>query len=181
MATIYERVRKVTIAQLEIKESQVSAVSSFAGDLGADSLDLVELIMALEEEFTTPERRISIPDEDAEKIATVHDAVEYLRKLGVTDFQPLPKPVEKPGFKPVPPRPFQGKPIPPRPADGKPVAQPPGASTGTPPARKGRRRDRRGGYDRQSPNPPAQGQMRTPPSNPGGQPPPRPETKGPAC
>ena len=75
MATIYERVRKVTIAQLEIKESQVSAVSSFAGDLGADSLDLVELIMALEEEFTTPERHISIPDEDAEKIATVHDEI----------------------------------------------------------------------------------------------------------
>jgi acyl carrier protein len=179
MATIYERVRKVTIAQLEIKESQVSAVSSFAGDLGADSLDLVELIMALEEEFTTPERRISIPDEDAEKIATVHDAVEYLRKLGVTDFQPPPKPVEKPGFKPVPPRPVQGKPLPPRPTEGKPVTQP-GPQTGIPSARRGRRRDRRGGYDRQPANPPGPTQMRTPSSNTAAQPPPKPETKGPA-
>jgi len=179
MATIYERVRKVTIAQLEIKESQVSAVSSFAGDLGADSLDLVELIMALEEEFTTPERRISIPDEDAEKIATVHDAVEYLRKLGVTDFQPPPKPVEKPGFKPVPPRTIQDKPLPARPAEGKPVTQP-GTQMGIPPARRGRRRDRRGGYDRQSNNPSGPAQIRTPPPNPAPQSPPRPETKGPA-
>ena len=99
MATIYERVRKVTISQLEVSEHQVSAASSFVNELGADSLDLVELIMALEEEFTTPDRRVSIPDEDVEKIVTVQDAVEYLRKLGVSDHQVPPKPVSKPGFK----------------------------------------------------------------------------------
>ncbi len=95
MATIYERVRKVTIEQLGVSEDEVSAVSNFASELGADSLDQVELIMALEEEFSTPEHKISIPDEDAEKIITVQDAVDYLKKLGVSDFQQIQKPAVK--------------------------------------------------------------------------------------
>jgi acyl carrier protein len=95
LATIYERIRKVTIEQLGVSEEEVSSASSFVGELGADSLDLVELIMALEEEFSTSERKVSIPDEDAEKIITVQDAVDYIRDLGVSDYQHPPKPVEK--------------------------------------------------------------------------------------
>ncbi len=95
MATIYERIRKVTIDQLGVGEEDISAASSFVDELGADSLDLVELIMALEEEFSTPERKVSIPDEDAEKIITVQDAVDYIRDLGISDYQQPPKPVEK--------------------------------------------------------------------------------------
>ncbi len=82
MATIFERIRKVTVEQLGVNEEEVTPSSSFVDDLGADSLDLVELIMALEEEFTTPARKISIPDEDAEKIISVQDAMDYIRDLG---------------------------------------------------------------------------------------------------
>ena len=83
MATIYERLRKITIEQLGAEESEVIPSASFVDDLGADSLDLVELIMALEEEFSTPSQKIEIPDEDAEKIATVQDAIDYLTDHGV--------------------------------------------------------------------------------------------------
>ena len=70
---MFERVKKIIVAQLDIDESQVTLDSSFVDDLGADSLDVVELIMALEQEFN-----IEIPDEDAEKIITVNDAVQYV-------------------------------------------------------------------------------------------------------
>ena len=70
---MFERVKKIIVAQLDIDESQVTLDSSFVDDLGADSLDVVELIMALEQEFD-----IEIPDEDAEKIITVNDAVQYV-------------------------------------------------------------------------------------------------------
>jgi len=83
VATIYERLRKITIEQLGAEESEVIPSASFVDDLGADSLDLVELIMALEEEFSTPSQKIEIPDEDAEKIATVQDAIDYLTDHGV--------------------------------------------------------------------------------------------------
>jgi len=73
MSSIEERVIKMVAEQLGVKEEDVKAESSFVDDLGADSLDTVELIMALEEEFDT-----EIPDEDAEKITTVQQAIDYI-------------------------------------------------------------------------------------------------------
>ena len=69
----FEQVKKVVVDQLGVNESEVTKQASFVDDLGADSLDTVELVMALEEEFG-----IEIPDEDAEKITTVGDAVKYI-------------------------------------------------------------------------------------------------------
>jgi acyl carrier protein len=74
MSTIEERVKKIVIEQLGVKEDEVTANASFVDDLGADSLDTVELVMALEEEFET-----EIPDEEAEKITTVQQAVDYIK------------------------------------------------------------------------------------------------------
>ncbi len=85
MSTILERVTKVTAARLGAKEDAVTPSSSFTDDLGADSLDLVELIMGLEEEFSSGEKPIKIPDEDAAKIKTVQDAIVYLKAKGITD------------------------------------------------------------------------------------------------
>lgn len=76
MADVEEKVKKIICEQLDVSEKDVVPEASFADDLGADSLDQVELIMAMEEEFD-----ISIPDEDAEKIATVKDAIEYIEKV----------------------------------------------------------------------------------------------------
>ncbi|HEY3330315.1 MAG TPA: acyl carrier protein [Capsulimonadaceae bacterium] len=69
----FEKVKKVVVDQLDVSEDEVTPQASFVEDLGADSLDVVELIMGLEEEFD-----VEIPDEDAEKIATVQDAVSYI-------------------------------------------------------------------------------------------------------
>ena len=85
MATIFDRVKRVIVEQLGVDEKEVVATASFVDDLGADSLDLVELIMSLEEEFSDSSHKIEIPDEDAEKIVTVQDAVDYIRDLGVDD------------------------------------------------------------------------------------------------
>lgn len=85
MATIYERVKPLVVEQLGVEEANVKPAASFVEDLGADSLDLVELVMSLEEEFSTPTKKIEIPDEDAEKIVTIQDAVDYLKDLGVED------------------------------------------------------------------------------------------------
>lgn len=85
MATVLERVKKITVEQLGVEDKEVLLSSSFVDDLGADSLDLVELIMSLEEEFSDPSQKIEIPDEDAEKILTVQDAVDYIKDLGVQD------------------------------------------------------------------------------------------------
>jgi acyl carrier protein len=74
MSTIEERVKKIVIEQLGVTEDEVTIEASFVDDLGADSLDTVELVMALEEEFET-----EIPDEDAEKITTVQEAVNYIK------------------------------------------------------------------------------------------------------
>ncbi|GLQ95314.1 acyl carrier protein [Dyella acidisoli] len=74
MSTIEERVKKIVVEQLGVKEDEVNPNSSFVDDLGADSLDTVELVMALEEEFET-----EIPDEEAEKITTVQQAVDYIK------------------------------------------------------------------------------------------------------
>jgi acyl carrier protein len=73
MAVDFEKIRKIIVDQLGVDESEVTEDASFVDDLGADSLDTVELVMALEEEFG-----IEIPDEDAEKIITVGDAVKYI-------------------------------------------------------------------------------------------------------
>ncbi len=82
MATVLERVKQIIVEQLGVGEDEVLPAASFVDDLGADSLDLVELIMSLEEEFSNPSRKVEIPDEDAEKIITVQDAVDYLKDLG---------------------------------------------------------------------------------------------------
>ena len=85
MATILERVKKIVVDQLGVDNSDVVPSASFIDDLGADSLDLVELVMSLEEEFSDSTRKIEIPDEDAEKILTVQNAVDYIIDLGITD------------------------------------------------------------------------------------------------
>ena len=71
--------------QLGVEEEKVVPSASFVDDLGADSLDLVELTMSLEEEFSTPSQKIEIPDEDVGKVVTVQDAVDYIRDLGIED------------------------------------------------------------------------------------------------
>jgi acyl carrier protein len=73
MSSVEERVKKIVVEQLGVKEDEVTLEASFVDDLGADSLDTVELVMALEEEFET-----EIPDEDAEKITTVQQAVSFV-------------------------------------------------------------------------------------------------------
>lgn len=73
-STVEERVKKIVVEQLGVKEDEVQSESSFVDDLGADSLDTVELVMALEEEFGC-----EIPDEEAEKIQTVQQAVDYIK------------------------------------------------------------------------------------------------------
>jgi acyl carrier protein len=79
------RVKKVVVEQLGVEEKEVLPEARFVDDLGADSLDLVELVMAFEEEFTTPANKVEIPDEDAEKIVTVQNAVDYITDQGVKD------------------------------------------------------------------------------------------------
>ncbi len=74
MSSIEEQVKNIVAEQLGVKEEEVKNDSSFVDDLGADSLDTVELVMALEEEFET-----EIPDEDAEKITTVQQAIDYIK------------------------------------------------------------------------------------------------------
>lgn len=85
MPTVFERVRKIVVDQLGVEESQAVPNASFVDDLNADSLDLVELIMAIEEEFSKGEKTLEISDEDAEKIVTVQDAVDYIRDRGIED------------------------------------------------------------------------------------------------
>ncbi len=85
MATVFERVKKIVVEQLGVEESEVKPDTSFVDDLNADSLDLVELVMSLEEEFSNEAKRLEIPDEDAEKIKTVQDAVDYLKEQGTED------------------------------------------------------------------------------------------------
>ena len=88
MATVFERVRRLIVEQLGVEEGQVAPNASFVDDLNADSLDLVELIMSMEEEFSKDGRpALEISDEDAEKIATVQDAVDYLKDHGIEDEQ----------------------------------------------------------------------------------------------
>jgi acyl carrier protein len=78
MSETFERVKKVIVEQLSVEEAEVTPTASFTGDLGADSLDTVELVMAFEEEFG-----VEIPDEEAEKIQKVQDAVDFIEKQKV--------------------------------------------------------------------------------------------------
>ena len=79
MSETFERVKKVIVEQLSVEESEVTPEAGFTADLGADSLDTVELVMAFEEEFG-----VEIPDEEAEKILKVQDAVNYIEKQKVS-------------------------------------------------------------------------------------------------
>ena len=83
MATVFERIKSMVVEQLGVDEKDVVPTASFVEDLGADSLDLVELIMSIEEEFSQPDRKIEIPDEAAEKIVTIQDAIDYIKEQGV--------------------------------------------------------------------------------------------------
>jgi acyl carrier protein len=83
VATIFDKIKPIVIEQLGVEEKDVLPTASFVEDLGADSLDLVELIMSLEETFSTPERKLEIPDEAAEKIVTIQDAIDYIKEQGI--------------------------------------------------------------------------------------------------
>ena len=85
MTTVFERIKRIVVEQLGVDDKEVLPSANFVDDLGADSLDLVELIMSLEEEFSNPSRKVEIPDEDAQKIATIQDVIDYLKDLGVGD------------------------------------------------------------------------------------------------
>ena len=85
VASTFERLRSLITEQLGVEEDQVTMNASFTDDLNADSLDLVELIMSIEEEFSKDGAQMEISDEDAEKIRTVQDAMDYLRDNGIED------------------------------------------------------------------------------------------------
>ena len=85
MATVFERIRDITADKLSIETEEITAGSSFADDLNADSLDVVELIMALEEEFGSEDEPLEISDEEAENLRTVNDVVGFLATKGISD------------------------------------------------------------------------------------------------
>lgn len=85
MATVMERVQDIVADKLGVEKGEVVSDASFTDDLNADSLDLVELIMAFEEEFSTPDNAVEITDDDAEGITTVQLAIDFLQANGVKD------------------------------------------------------------------------------------------------
>ncbi|HIF12004.1 MAG TPA: acyl carrier protein [Dehalococcoidia bacterium] len=85
MATVFERVRDIAADKLSVEPDDIQLESSFTEDLEADSLDVVELIMALEEEFGGDDTPLEISDEEAEGLNTVNDVVEYLEGKGVSN------------------------------------------------------------------------------------------------
>ncbi len=85
MATVFDRVKDVVVDRLGSDDAAVTLEASFVDDLNADSLDLVELIMGFEEEFSTDDNQVKISDEDAEKIRTIQDAVNFIKGQGVSD------------------------------------------------------------------------------------------------
>ena len=85
MTSLQERVKAVVADRLGVEEDRVVPEASFVDDLNADSLDLVELIMAFEEEFSSDDVKVEISDENAEKIITVQDAINYLAGHGIKD------------------------------------------------------------------------------------------------
>jgi acyl carrier protein len=82
---VFDRVRTIIAEQLGVDEEEITPQTSFVEDLNADSLDLVELIMSLEEEFSKEGKSIEISDEEAEKIVTVQDAVAFIQEHGIED------------------------------------------------------------------------------------------------
>ena len=84
MASVLDKVREIAADKLSVNIDDISGDSSFTEDLDADSLDIVELIMAIEEEFGSDDNPLEISDEDAEKILTVNDAVKYLSDNGIS-------------------------------------------------------------------------------------------------
>ena len=85
MATIYDRVKTIVVDTLGVDEAEVTESASFVENLNADSLDLVELIMAIEEAFSTDDKPVEISDDEAGNIVTVKDAVTYLKTHGIED------------------------------------------------------------------------------------------------
>ena len=85
MPTIYDRVKEIVVDKLGVDEADVNENASFVENLNADSLDLVELIMAFEEEFSTDDQPLEISDEDAGILVTIQDAVTYIKGRGVKD------------------------------------------------------------------------------------------------
>jgi len=81
--SVFDKLKAMVVEQLGVEEKDVVPTASFVEDLGADSLDLVELIMSIEEKFSTPEKKLEIPDEAAEKMITIQDAIDYLREQGI--------------------------------------------------------------------------------------------------
>mgnify|MGYP001315330865 CR=1 FL=1 len=84
MASVLDKVKEIAADKLSVNIDEISGESSFTEDLDADSLDIVELIMAIEEEFGSDDNPLEISDEDAEKILTVNDAVKYLNNNGIS-------------------------------------------------------------------------------------------------
>ena len=87
LASVFDRVKVIVVDKLGVDEDEVTETSSFVEDLNADSLDLVELIMAIEEEFTSEGNEVEISDDDAGNILTVKDAVAYLKTHGIEDTE----------------------------------------------------------------------------------------------
>ena len=85
MASVFERVRDIAADKLSIELEDIKPESSFTNDLNADSLDVVELIMALEEEFSEDGKEVEISDEDAEALNTVNDVLSFLKTKGISD------------------------------------------------------------------------------------------------
>ena len=85
MASVLDRVKSIVVDRLQVEEDKVVPSASFSEDLNADSLDLVELIMAIEEEFSEEGNAIELSDEDAENISTVQQAVDYIKGRGIQD------------------------------------------------------------------------------------------------
>ena len=85
MPTVYDRIKDIVVDKLGVDEGDINEGASFVDDLGADSLDLVELIMAFEEEFSTDGQLVEISDDDAGNINTIKDAVDHLKGKGAYD------------------------------------------------------------------------------------------------
>ncbi len=85
MGTVYDRVKAIVADKLDVSDDAVVPEASFVDDLNADSLDLAELIMAFEEEFSDDDTQIEISDEDAGQILTIQNAIDYLKEHGVAD------------------------------------------------------------------------------------------------
>ena len=85
MATMFERLKKVIAEQLGVEEASIEPSASLVADLNVDPSDLVELISAIEQEFSTPHRKLQISDEDTERITVVQDLIDYLHDYGIED------------------------------------------------------------------------------------------------